>query len=52
MKTHPRSLDDFQQPFVPGAIRLDAAAPTTRGFGTTEAMAIPTSDAPSPEVGA
>ena len=52
MKTHPRSLDDFQQPIVPGGVRLDATAPTTRGFGTTEAMAIPTSDAPSPEAGA
>jgi hypothetical protein len=52
VKNHPRSLDVFQQPIVPGGIRLDAAAPTTRGFGTTEAMATPTLDASSPEVGA
>jgi glycine/serine hydroxymethyltransferase len=43
-------LDDFQQPFVPVGVRLDAAAPTMRGFGTTEAKATATSDAPSPEV--
>lgn len=43
-------LDDFQQPFVPVGVRHDAAAATMRGFGTTEAKAIPTSDAPPPEV--